>query len=124
MAITPVMIMQEAKASREDQQLDIEAEILRHIWYEGKATPHLLSGALHHNAAVIDLCLKDLIDRGCVYQFWLSPQGHDFSVYCLTKRVQRRLKEALKDFSRYKLKNFWLSFNRETLIWLSNSFQN
>ncbi|MBI1729554.1 hypothetical protein HY229_02660 [Candidatus Acetothermia bacterium] len=114
----------ETELLQETDQLSIEAEILRHIWYESTATPLQLSRELKHDLNVVYDCMDDLMDRGCIYQFWSSPQGLERSIYCLTRRVHRRLQDALKAYSRYRLREFWLSFNREDLTWLSNSFQN
>jgi hypothetical protein len=114
----------ETELLQEVDQLHIEAEILRHIWHEGTATPMQLFVELHHDLDVVYDCIDDLLNRGCIFEFWASPQGLDHSVYCLTRRVQRRLQDTLKTCSRYRLREFWLSFNREDLTWLSNSFQN
>ena len=103
-----------------EQQLDIEAEILRHIWYEGKASPSNLSIELEQDPNIVCSCLDDLVTRACVYEFVEAPEDGDNSIYCLTKRAKLKLHDALKGFGRYKLKTFWMSFNREDVAWLTS----
>lgn len=112
--------MQLTKSLDPDQKLDIEAEILRHLWYEGKANPNTLSIELEQDPNVIEVCLNDLVDRACVYRFFEIPEDDDHSIYCLTKRSHKRLQLALRGFGRYRLRSFWMSFTREDVVWLSN----
>jgi len=100
-------------------QLDIEAEILRSIWYEGKATPDDLSRELNQDPLMIDTCLDDLVQRNCIFQYFKPESGHDDAIYCLTKRANRKLERSLVDYDRYKLRAFWLSFARDDVVWLS-----
>jgi hypothetical protein len=104
--------------------LDREAEILRHIWYEGKTTPITLAGLLDLELTTVYQCIEDLSLRGIMFKFFDSPQGKDFSVYCLTKKIHRILQENLEGTSRYKLRKFWMSFQREELKWLGSLLHN
>ena len=112
--------MQLIKSPTSDDFLDIEAEILRQIWYEGKANPASLSIVLEQDPNIVHACLNDLIERACVYLFYESPDDEDLSIYCLTKRAHNRLQLALRGFGRYRLRSFWMSFNKEDVVWLSN----
>jgi len=100
-----------------EEQLGIEAEILRHLWYEGQATPLALSEALHRPLPIMHECLEDLSQRGFIYEFWTSPQGRDLSVYRLTGRTHRVIQRELQGYSRYKLKSFWDALKREERLW-------
>lgn len=102
-----------------DRRLDIQAEVLRHLWYEGKATPRVLARVLGRSLPALDECLDDLVRRGFIFQFIRSPQGHHASIYCLTQRTRRKIEKALADCSRYRLKSFWDNLMREQLHWLS-----
>lgn len=112
--------MMETPVINREEQLTLEAEILRHLWYEGYATPATLSGVLNQSLPLLYDCLEDLIRRQCIYQFWLSPEGQDVSVYCLTRRAHRKLHEALRGYSRYKLKSFWDALKREQYLWATH----
>ncbi|OGF53272.1 MAG: hypothetical protein A2Z21_01150 [Candidatus Fraserbacteria bacterium RBG_16_55_9] len=112
--------MMEIQTINREEQLSLESEILRHLWYEGHATPALLSGVLNQSLPLLYDCLEDLIRRQCIYQFWLSPQGQDASVYCLTRRAHRKLQTALHGYSRYKLKSFWDAMKREQHLWVAH----
>jgi len=112
--------MIEIEVLHPEQQLEIEAEILRHLWYEGQATPAVLCAMLNQSLSVMYYCLEDLVRRRCVYQFFLSPEGQDSSVYCLTRRAQRKLQEALRGYSRYKLKSFWDALKRDERLWTAH----
>jgi len=101
----------------QEEQLNIEAEILRYLWYEGQATPLALSGVLGRSLPILHRCLEDLTNRGCIYRFWPSPQGEDVSVYCLTRRFRRVIEGALRHYSRYKLRSFWDALKREEHLW-------
>lgn len=103
-----------------EEQLNIETEILRYLWYESHATPMTLSGTLHRSLPILYDCLEDLIHRQCIFEFWPSPQGPDTSVYCLTRRAHRKLEEALRGYSRYKLKSFWDALKRERQLWTAH----
>lgn len=105
-------------------QLDREAEILRHLWYEGKTTPLTIASLLELDLITVYEYIEDLAMRGFLFKFFTSPQGKDFSVYCLTKRVHRKLQDNLRGYSRYKLRSFWMSFQREELMWLNKLLLN
>jgi hypothetical protein len=109
--------MIETQTIHSEERLSLEAEILRHLWYEGHATPVVLSSTLHRSLPFLHDCLDDLMRRRCIYQFFSSPQGRDASIYCLTRRAQQVLQEALKGYSRYKLKSFWDALKREQRLW-------
>jgi predicted ArsR family transcriptional regulator len=96
-----------------EKRLDVEAEILRHLWYEGQATPRSLAGALQQTLPVLRDCLQDLTQRGLVFEFLLSPQSRDDSIYCLTRRAIRKIQKALQGYSRYRLRSFWEALRRE-----------
>lgn len=96
-----------------EEQLDVKAEILRHLWYEGQATPEGLVDAFRYDRDVLQSCLEDLAHRGLIFEFLLSPRGPDHSVYCLTRRATRRIQGALRGYSRYKLKSFWEALKQE-----------
>ncbi len=99
-----------------EHQLHLEAEILRHLWYEVQATPVALSGALRQPLPILHECLEDLIRRRCVYQFWPSPDDPDASVYCLTRRAHRHIQQALQTYTRYKLRSYWDALRREQTL--------
>lgn len=111
------MRMEKQELDRE-KQMALEAEILRHLWYEAQATPLILSGRLQQPLPILYECLEDLIRRGFIYQFWPAPEGPDASVYCLTHRARRAIKQALQDYPRYKLQGFWEALKREQRMWL------
>jgi len=96
-----------------EELLDIEAEILRYLWYEGRATPLALAGKLQKSLPVLYDCLEDLARRECVFEFLPSYQRPDASIYCLTRRAYRTIQKALRGYSRYKLKSFWDALKRE-----------
>ncbi len=96
-----------------EEQLNVKAEILRHLWYEGQATPEGLVGALHRDRDVLHGCLEDLVHRGLIFEFLLSPQNPNRSVYCLTRRATRRIQQALRGYTRYRLKCFWDALKQE-----------
>lgn len=109
--------MIETETIYDEEQLDIEAEILRHLWYEGHATPVVLAGMLNQSLPLMHHCLEELIRRRCVYLFFPSPDGRDTSIYCLTRRAHRKLHGSLKGYSRYKLKSFWDALRRDERLW-------
>jgi predicted ArsR family transcriptional regulator len=109
--------MVETQTLSREEQLNIEAEILRHLWYEGQATPLALSEALRRSLPILYECLEDLSRRGFIYQFWPAPQGRDLSVYRLTHQTQSVIQKELQGYSRYKLKSFWDALKREERLW-------
>ncbi len=92
-----------------DALLDVEAEILRHLWYEGKATPTALSEALgpERDLSLLHEGIEDLAARGLIFEFIMAPQAGEESIYCLTRRAHRRIQEALRGYNRYRLRGFW-----------------
>lgn len=92
-----------------DALLDVEAEILRYLWYEGKATPTALLEALgpERDLPLLREGIEDLEERGLIFEFIIAPQAGEESIYCLTRRAHRRIQEALRGYTRYRLRGLW-----------------
>ena len=95
----------------QDALIDVEAEILRYLWYEGKATPTALFEALGPERdlplPLLHEGIEDLAARGLIFEFIMAPQAGEESIYCLTRRAHRRIQEALRGYHRYRLRAFW-----------------
>lgn len=104
---------------RHEERLDIEAEIVSHLWHEVQATPLTLAGVLRRPLPILLDCLDDLSGRGFVYQFLSSPEGRDRSIYCLTRAALKRIEWMLQGYSRYRLKSAWDVLRQERLRWLT-----
>lgn len=102
-----------------EERLDVQAEILRHLWYEGHATPARLAGVLGQSRPSLYEGLDELLNNGVIFQFLRSPKGRDVSVYCLTRKTRSRIEKLLQGYSRYRLKSVWNALKREQFHWLA-----
>ena len=98
--------MAHAQTLEQDALIDVEAEILRYLWYEGKATPNALAEALRQELPLLYEGIEDLTKRGLIFEFLVAPQAGE-SIYCLTRRAHRRIQKALQGHNRYRLRTFW-----------------
>lgn len=107
--------MTHAETLEREALIDVEAEILRYLWYEGKATPTALFKALgpERDPPLLHEGIEDLAARGLIFEFIVAPEAGQESIYCLTRRAHRRIQEALRGYNRYRLRAFWEALRYE-----------
>lgn len=96
-----------------EEQLQLQAEILHSLWYEGAASALRLADRLGRPAAVIMECLQELSDKHYLYIHWPSTEGALQSVYYLRWWLRRAIRQILKDSSRYRMRLWWELLRRE-----------
>ena len=102
-----------ARRRMNEQHLDLEAEIIHHLWEQGTTTIVKLANEWHLTRSRLRAGMDDLAQKRWVYQLWPSPQGQDLSVYCLTSRALERLRRLSDEHMRYRLRRFWDALQRE-----------
>ena len=96
-----------------ERRLELDAEIIHHLWEQGTATITKLAEHLKFTHSRLRAEMDDLSARHWVYQLWPSPQGQDLSVYCLTTRAAQTLQRLSENHTRYRLRKFWDALQRE-----------
>jgi predicted ArsR family transcriptional regulator len=97
----------------EERRLELDAEIIHHLWEQGPATIAKLSEQLKFTHSRLRSEMDDLSARHWIYLLWASPQGQDLSVYCLTSRAAQTLQRLSENHTRYRLRKFWDALQRE-----------
>lgn len=105
--------MNAAERLSEERRLELDAEIIHHLWEQGTATIAKLSDQLKFTRSRLRAEMDDLAARHWVYQLWPSPQGQDLSVYCLTSRAAQTLRRLSENHARYRLRKLWDALQRE-----------
>ena len=101
-----------------DEQLDLQADVLRQLWCAGHATPLALSDVTQHPLPHVCDALVELVGRGYVFQFIRgSPNDspHD-ATYSLTRAARRRIEAMFARTTRYRLRRAWDGLRREDLV--------
>ena len=101
-----------------DAQLDLQADVLRQLWYAGHATPLALRDVLEQSLPQITDVLDELARRGFIFQFirGSTEQHPNDATYCLTRAARRRIETMLSRTTRYRLRRSWDALRREELI--------
>ncbi len=102
-----------ARRMTHEQRLDLEVEIIHHLWERGTATVAKLAHEWHLKRSPLRAGMDELAQKRWVYQLWPSPQGQDLSVYCLTSRALEKLRRLSEEHMRYRLRKFWDALQRE-----------
>lgn len=96
-----------------EELLQLEAELLHSLWYDGAASVLRLERRLGRPSAELLEGLEDLMRKEYVYVHWPSLYNPLQSVYYLTTKVRKRIAAMLKDAPRYRMKIFWELLCRE-----------
>ncbi len=96
-----------------EELLQLEAELLHSLWYDGAASVLRLEQRLGRPCAELLEGLEDLIRREYVYLHWPALQNPLQSVYYLTTKLRKKIAAMLKDTPRYRMKLFWELLCRE-----------
>jgi DNA-binding MarR family transcriptional regulator len=96
-----------------EELLQVEAELLYSLWYDGAASVVRLEQRLGRPSTELLEALEDLIRRGYVYLHWPSLTSPLQSVYYLTTRLRKKIAAMLKETPRYRMKVFWELLCRE-----------
>lgn len=101
-----------------DEQLDLQADILRQLWYAGHATPLALSHVVGQSLPQVFDALDELIARGYVFQFIRGSRDNRSTdaTYSLTRAARYRIEAMLARTPRYRLWRTWDALRREELI--------
>lgn len=97
----------------EERRLELQTEIIHHLWEQGTATIAKLAHQLKFTRSRLRAGMDDLSARHWVYQVWSSPKGPDLSVYCLTSRAAQKLQRLSEAHARYRLRKLWDALQRE-----------
>lgn len=93
--------------------MQLAAEILHSLWYDGAASGLRLERRLGRSASAIMECLEDLMQNNYVYLHWPSPDGALQSVYYLTWWLRRAIRKILQASPRYRMRIWWELLCRE-----------
>jgi len=96
-----------------EERLQLEAELLHSLWYDGAASVVRLERRLGRSPTDLLEGIEDLVRRDYVYLHWPSPQSPLHSVYYLTTRLRKKIAAMLKDTRRHRMKIFWELLCRE-----------
>lgn len=96
-----------------EELLQLEAELLHSLWYDGAASVLRLEQRLGRPAADLLEGLEDLMRKEYVYVHWPSLYNPLQSVYYLTTKLRKRITAMLKDAPCYRMKIFWELLCRE-----------
>lgn len=96
-----------------EELLQLEAELLHSLWYDGAASVLQLERRLGHPSAELLEGLEDLMRKEYVYVHWPSLYSPLQSVYYLTTKVRKRIAAMLTNTPRYRMKIFWELLCRE-----------
>lgn len=96
-----------------EERLQLQAEILHSLWYDGAASALRLERRLGRPCALILDCLQDLTNREYLYIHWPSPESASHSVYYLRWWLRRAIRQMLKDSPRYRMRLWWELVCRE-----------
>ena len=104
--------MDEKRLSKEEL-LQVEAELLHSLWYDGAASVLRLERRLGRPPSELLEGLEDLMRREHVYLLWPSLHSPLQSVYYLTTKMRKRIAAMLKETPRYRMRVFWELLCRE-----------
>jgi hypothetical protein len=96
-----------------EELLQLEAELLHSLWYDGAASVLRLERRLGRPSAELLEGLEDLMRREYVYLHWPSLQNPLQSVYYLTTKLRKKISAMLKETPRHRMKVFWELLCRE-----------
>ncbi|MCI2430843.1 hypothetical protein LM602_07205 [Candidatus Acetothermia bacterium] len=105
--------METALRLSREERLQLQADILHSLWYEGAASALRLADRLGRSSDLILECLQDLTDRHYIYIHWPSTEGALQSVYYLRWWLRRAICQILKDSPRYRMRLWWELLCRE-----------
>ncbi|HED03643.1 MAG TPA: hypothetical protein ENI60_02610 [Candidatus Fraserbacteria bacterium] len=105
--------MKLAEADDEERQVELEVEIIQHLWEQGTTTIAKLAEEWQLSRSCLRAGIDKLAQRRWVYQLWPSPQGQDLSVYSLTSGAIQKLRQLSEGHARYRLKRLWDALQRE-----------
>lgn len=96
-----------------EERLQLQAEILHSLWYEGAASALRLARRLGRSSDLILECLQELTDKHYLYVHWPSTEGALQSVYYLRWWLRRAIRQMLKESPRYRMRLWWELLCRE-----------
>ncbi len=96
-----------------EELLQLEAELLYSLWYDGAASVLRLEQRLGRPSAELLEGLEDLMRREYVYLLWPSLTSPLQSVYYLTTKLRKRIAAMLKETPRHRMRVFWELLRRE-----------
>ncbi len=105
--------METATGLPKEELLQLEAELLYSLWYDGAASILRLEQRLGRPATALLEGIEDLMRRGYVYLHWPSSLDPLQSVYYLTTKLRKKIAAMLKETPRYRMRVFWELLCRE-----------
>lgn len=96
-----------------EELLQLEAELLHSLWYDGAASVIRLEQRLGRPSIDVLEGIEDLMRREYVYLHWPSPQSPLQSVYYLTTKLRKKIAAMLREAPRHRMRVFWELLRRE-----------
>lgn len=96
-----------------DRQLELEAQVLFHLWAEGAITFRRLVELLKARREAIRGAVASLSGKGYIYRLFEPLGKEDESIYYLTSRAYDCLTQLFQGDPRYYLKQLWYALKRE-----------
>jgi DNA-binding MarR family transcriptional regulator len=96
-----------------DRRLELEAQVLFHLWAEGATPFRRLLELLKVQQPAAQAALVSLISKGYIYKLFDSPGDETGSIYYLTSSARDRLRKIFQGDPRYHLQQLWHALKRE-----------
>lgn len=96
-----------------DRRLELEAQVLFHLWAEGAITFRRLVELLKARREAALAAVASLAEKGYIYKLFEPPGKEDESIYYLTSSAYDCLAQLFQGDPRYYLKQLWYALKRE-----------
>lgn len=100
-------------ATELDRRLELEAQVLFHLWAEGAVPFRRLAGLLNARREAALAAVASLSGKGYIYKLFEPPGREEESVYYLTSSAHDRLDRLFQGDPRYYLKQLWYALKQE-----------
>lgn len=95
------------------RRLNLEAEILFHLWSEGATPLYQLLEVLQASRPEARSAISNLADKRYIYKLFEPSESEVSSVYYLTTPAHDRLQKMFHGEPRYHLKQLWHCLKQE-----------
>jgi DNA-binding MarR family transcriptional regulator len=100
-------------ATELDRRLELEAQVLFHLWAEGATPLHRLLEILKVPQPAARAAVSSLAGKRYIYKLFEPPGNESSSIYYLTSSARDRLEQLFQGDPRYYLKQLWYTLKRE-----------
>ncbi|MCR4404467.1 MAG: hypothetical protein NUW06_04195 [Candidatus Acetothermia bacterium] len=100
-------------ATQLDRRLELEAQVLFHLWAEGATPFRRLMELLKVQQPAARAAVTSLARKRYIFKLFEPPDREDDSIYYLTSGAKERLAQLFQGDPRYYLKQLWYALKQE-----------